>query len=66
MIALRDFAYTEQGTGRQVRVTKGQTIDQVRLQEHRVDLDKLARVKFVGQDEAGVVVAKRPGRKRRA
>lgn len=65
MIALRDFAYTEQDSGRQVRVREGQTLDTARLMAHKVDLEKLARVKFVGQDEAGrVVTPRRKGRRR--
>ena len=59
MIALREFKYLDLETRRPVTVRRGQTIDQSRLQASRVDLEKLARVEFVGQDEAGVVTTPR-------
>jgi hypothetical protein len=65
VIALREFQYRD-ASGRAVTVARGQTIDEARLKESRVDLEKLARVEFVGQDEAGVVTTPRRGRRKKA
>jgi hypothetical protein len=60
MIALRDFAYAARD-GQRVEVKQGQAVDPARLAEARCDVEKLARVKFVGQ-ETVVVAPKRRGR----
>lgn len=65
MIALREFQYLDRASGKPVTARRGQTLDEARLKENRVDLDKLARVGFVGQDEAGVVTTPRRGRNKK-
>ena len=61
MIALRDFAYAARD-GQRVEVKQGQAVDPAQLAAARCDVEKLARVKFVGQEMVVVAAPKRRGR----
>lgn len=60
MIALRDFAYAARD-GQRVEVKQGQAVDPSALASARCDVEKLVRVKFVGQESVSVA-PKRRGR----
>lgn len=52
MFALRDFQYRDLATGRDVKVKQGQELDGQVLAQHRCNVERLERVKFVEQGEA--------------
>lgn len=58
MIALRDFAYAAPD-GQRVDVKQGQAVDSAALASARCDVDKLVRVKFVGQESVAISTPQR-------
>lgn len=59
MIALREFRYYDFQRRQSVEVPLGSEIDPTALAANKVDVDKLARTKHVGQAEGVVVTPKR-------
>ena len=62
MIAIKEFRYYDHARGKSVLVRAHRDVDVSALREAKVDVDKLARVGYVGREEAGAVSA--PPRKR--
>lgn len=52
MFALRDFQFRDLATGRDVKIKQGEPVDGQMLAQHRCNVDKLERTKFVGSGEA--------------
>lgn len=59
MIALREFRYRDFKTGRSVDVPQGAEIDSATLAVNKVDVEKLIRTKYTGQESLKVAPVKR-------
>ena len=59
MIAMREFRYHDFAKGRSVTVPMGAEIDSAALSENKVDVEKLIRTKYTGQETLTVAPVKR-------
>ena len=64
MIAVREFRYWDHQARKSVVVPEGAEIQEAALRENKVDLDKMVRTKYTGQESLTVSPVKR-GRPRK-
>lgn len=64
--ALREFRYFDFVKQRSVEVKAGQAVDPAVLGQNKVDVEKLARTRYIGMEVVGTVTSPKRGRPKKA